>query len=264
MTAEPLVRLLAFFGVLGALMLLEQWRPWAHPRPLGRRRWPANFGLAVLSLLALRALLPAAAMGAAFWAEARDLGLLRVVAMPPWASIPLAFVLLDLLIYWQHRATHAIPLLWRLHRVHHADPELDASSGLRFHPIEIVGSMLLKVAAVVALGAPPVAVLAFEIALNAGAMFSHAAIALPPRLARALGWVVVTPDMHRIHHSERRDETDSCYGFFLPWWDWWFGTWRPAPVGRLVLGIPGWREQDEQRLHRLLLQPARAAPSAPD
>jgi len=254
---EGAIRLGVFLGVLGVLVALERWRPWAQPRPLGWRRWLGNFGLAAIATVALKLLLPVAAIGAAVWAEAQGFGLLHWLALPGWAAIPVAFVLLDLLIYWQHRITHAVPLLWRLHRVHHADPELDVSSALRFHPVEIVGSMLLKMAAVVALGAPPVAVLAFEIALNATAMFNHAAIALPPRLAGALAWVVVTPDMHRIHHSERPAETDSCFGFCLPWWDWLFGTWREAPAGRLVLGLPGWRATPEQSLWRLLGQPLR-------
>ena len=139
-------------------------------------------------------------------------------------------MLLDLLIYWQHRVTHAVPLLWRLHRVHHADPELDATSALRFHPVEILLSMALKMAAVVALGAPPLGVLAFEVLLNATAMFNHAAIRLPKRLEAALRLVLVTPDMHRTHHSEVRAETDSCYGFCLPWWDRIFGSYRAAPA----------------------------------
>lgn len=255
MAVEGAIRLGAFLGVLALLLAVERWRPWRQDRPSGTRRWPANVGLTVVSAIMLKVLLPLTAVGAAVWAADRAIGLFAWLALPGWVAIPAAFVLLDGLIYWQHRATHAVPPLWRLHRVHHADPELDVTSALRFHPIEIVASMILKIGVVIALGAPPVAVLAFEVALNAGAMFNHAAIALPPALSRALSWVLVTPEMHRIHHSERPNETDSCFGFCLPWWDWWFGTWRAAPEGALVIGVAGWRAAPEQRLHRLLWQP---------
>src|SRR4051794_21020647 len=176
---EPTLRLGVFFGVLLTLLALERLLPWGYARPLGPRRWPGNIGLACVGALLVRALVPAAAVGAAAWAGARGLGLVPALGIPAWLAIPLSVLLLDLLIYWQHRVTHAVPLLWRLHRVHHADPELDATSALRFHPVEILLSMGLKMVAVVALGAPPVAVLAFEILLNATAMFNHAAIRLP-------------------------------------------------------------------------------------
>ncbi|MCB4823833.1 sterol desaturase family protein [Roseicella aerolata] len=256
---EPVLRLGIFLGVLLALLALEQLIPWRRARPLGRRRWPANLGLAVLGALLVRAVMPAAAVGAALWAEARGWGLLPALGMPGWVAIPLSVILLDLLIYWQHRVTHAVPLLWRLHRVHHADPELDATSGLRFHPVEILLSMALKMVAVVALGAPAVAVLVFEVLLNATAMFNHAAISLPPGLERALRLVLVTPEMHRTHHSEARAETDSCYGFCLSWWDRLFGSYRAAPAAGegVVIGVAGWRAPEQQRLDRLLLQPMR-------
>ncbi|MFZ4407486.1 MAG: sterol desaturase family protein [Paracraurococcus sp.] len=257
---EPTIRLGVFLGGLILLLALERLRPWGHPRPLGLRRWPGNIGLAFAGSLLVRAVVPAAAVGAAAWAEGRGLGLLPALGVPGWAAIPLAVVLLDLLIYWQHRVTHAVPLLWRLHRVHHADPELDATSALRFHPVEILFSMALKMVAVVALGAPPVAVLVFEVLLNATAMFNHAAIRLPRRLEAALRLVLVTPDMHRTHHSEVPAETDSCYGFCLPWWDHVFRSYRAAPAAGegVVIGVAGWRAPDQQRLHRLLLQPLRA------
>jgi sterol desaturase/sphingolipid hydroxylase (fatty acid hydroxylase superfamily) len=259
---EPTIRLGVFLGVLLTLLALERLLPWDHARPLGLRRWPGNIGLAFAGALLVRAVVPAAAVGTAVWAEARGLGLVPALGIPAWLAIPLSVLLLDLLIYWQHRVTHAVPLLWRLHRVHHADPELDATSALRFHPVEILASMGLKMAAVVALGAPPVAVLAFEILLNATAMFNHAAIRLPKRLEAALRLVLVTPDMHRTHHSEVRAETDSCYGFCLPWWDRIFGSYRAAPAAGegVVIGVEGWRAPAEQRLDRLLLQPLLGAP----
>jgi sterol desaturase/sphingolipid hydroxylase (fatty acid hydroxylase superfamily) len=260
---EAAIRLGIFLGVLGLLLALERWRPWRASRPLGARRWPANVALAALGSLLVRALVPAAAVGAALWAEARGLGLLAWAGVPGWAAIPLGILALDLLIYWQHRLTHAVPALWRLHRVHHADPELDATSALRFHPVEILLSMLLKMAAVVALGVPPLAVLAFEVLLNATAMFNHAAIRLPPRAEPWIRAVLVTPEMHRTHHSEVPAETDSCYGFCLSWWDRLFGSYRAAPAAGeegVVIGVAGWREAAEQRLGRLLLQPLRGRP----
>jgi sterol desaturase/sphingolipid hydroxylase (fatty acid hydroxylase superfamily) len=171
-------------------------------------------------------------------------------------------LLLDLLIYFQHRVFHAVPFLWRLHRVHHADPELDASSGLRFHPVEILLSMAIKMAAVVALGAPAEAVLVFEVLLNATSLFNHANLALPAWLDGALRLVLVTPDMHRVHHSEVREETDSDFGFCLSCWDRLFGTYRAEPAaGRLgmVIGVVEFRADQEQRLDRLLAQPFREA-----
>lgn len=259
---EPAIRLVAFLGVLGLMLALERWRPWRAVRPLGARRWPHNLGLAVLGSLLVRAVVPAAAVGAAFWAEARGLGLFPALGLPVWVTVPLSVVVLDLLIYWQHRITHAVPILWRLHRVHHADPEIDATTALRFHPVEILLSMGLKMAAVVALGAPPVAVLAFEVLLNATAMFNHAAIRIPARVEPWLRAVLVTPAMHRTHHSEVQAETDSCYGFCLSWWDRLFGSYLAAPAAgeAVVIGVRGWREATQQRLDRLLAQPLRAQP----
>ena len=270
MQHEPLVRLVAFLGVLLAMLALEWALPW-RPRKtagtapggrLGAWRWPSNLGLAMLGAGLVRLTVPAAAVGAALWAEAGGHGLLPALGTPGWVAVPVSVMLLDLLIYWQHRVTHHVPVLWRLHRVHHADPELDATTGLRFHPVEILLSMGLKMAAVVALGAPAVAVLAFEVLLNATAMFNHAAIRLPQRLDRALRLVLVTPAMHRTHHSEVPAETDSCFGFCLPWWDSLFHSYRAAPAAgeAVVLGVPGWRAAPQQRLDRLLLQPVRGEP----
>jgi sterol desaturase/sphingolipid hydroxylase (fatty acid hydroxylase superfamily) len=262
MSSEAAIRLGLFLGVLALMLALERVLPWRAGAELGARRWPGNLGLGVLGALLVRASLPVAAIGAAAWAEQRGLGLLNWLATPTWLAVPVAVVVLDLLVYWQHRITHAVPLLWRLHRVHHADPELDATSALRFHPFEILLSMVLKMAAVVALGAPPVAVLVFEVLLNATAMFNHAAIRLPAPLERALRRLLVTPDMHRIHHSERQDETDSCYGFCLSLWDRIFGSYRAAPAAgeAIRIGVSGWRAPALQRLDRLLLLPFRRAP----
>jgi len=258
MTGEAAIRLGCFLGVLLALLLAERLVPRVAARPLGWRRWPANLAMPAIGTLLVRLVAPAGAMGAAIWAEGQGIGLLR--GAPGLVAIPVAVLLLDLAIYAQHRVFHAVPALWRLHRMHHADPELDATTGLRFHPLEILASLVVKAALVVALGAPPVAVLAFEVLLNATSLFNHADIRIPPRIDRWLRLVLVTPDMHRTHHAEARVDTDSCFGFCLPWWDRIFGSYRAAPAGGLeaaVIGVPGLRAPAEQRLDRLLMQPFR-------
>lgn len=258
LAAEPLIRLAAFLGVLAALMLAERTFARGVARPLGWRRWPANLALPAIGAALVRLVAPAGAVGAALWAESAGLGLFRALALPGPLAFLLSVVLLDLLVYLQHVAFHRVPALWRLHRMHHADPELDATTGLRFHPIEILLSLALKAAVVVALGAPAAAVLVFEVLLNATSMFNHADLRLPPRLDGWLRLVLVTPDMHRTHHSELRSETDSCYGFCLPWWDRLFGTYIARPAAGLdgaVIGVPRLRDAREQRLDRLLTQP---------
>jgi len=257
MLSEATLRLGAFLGVFALLLAAERLIPWNVPRPLGWRRWLPNLTLVALGGVTVRFLMPLAAVGAAIWAQSQGIGLFNWLDIPFWLALPLTVVLLDLLIYFQHRIFHAVPWLWRLHRVHHADPEMDASTGLRFHPIEIWLSMWVKIAAALALGAPPEGIIAFEIILNAASLFEHAAIHIPPRLDRALGWVIVTPSLHRIHHSEREEETNSHYGFCLSVWDRIFGTWRGTWVGALVLGIRGYRAPTEQRVLPMLTQPFR-------
>ncbi|MBB3897852.1 sterol desaturase family protein [Roseococcus suduntuyensis] len=255
MELEATLRLGAFAGVLAALILAERLVPWAQPRPLGMRRWWPNLGLVAVGSVLVRFTLPLAAVAAAFWAQAQGIGLMNWLDLPLWVAIPLTVVVFDLLIYFQHRVFHHVPWLWRLHRVHHADPEMDATTGVRFHPVEIWLSMVIKIAFAVALGAPPEGILAFEIILNATSLFEHAAIRIPPKLDRALGWVIVTPNLHRIHHSEREHETNSHYGFCLSLWDRLFGTWRGKWEGELVLGVRGHRDLDRQTLRRMLTQP---------
>ena len=256
---EAMIRLSASIGVLSIMLILQH----AFPRRAQRlywRRWPSNFGLVVVSSLLVRLLIPTAAIGMALYAEAQGFGLLRWLGLNEILGGILAVLLLDMLIYFQHRAFHALPILWRLHRVHHADTELDASSGLRFHPIEILLSMGIKMAAVVALGAPAEAVLVFEVLLNATAMFNPSNVALPLWVDRVFRWVLVTPDMHRVHHSVVRAETDSNFGFCLSVWDRIFGTHIPEPAaGQLgmVIGIDEFSADEEQRLDRLLTQPFR-------
>jgi sterol desaturase/sphingolipid hydroxylase (fatty acid hydroxylase superfamily) len=249
-----------FGGFASLLVLMLVWQRLAPRRPPDtiRRRWPANVGLVVIDVLTLRLLLPVTAVGAAGLATEQGWGLFNRIAAPHWLEISVAVVLLDLAIYVQHVATHRVPLLWRLHRVHHSDIAFDATTALRFHPAEIVLSMLFKIAVIVALGAPAIAVLAFEVLLNATAVFNHGNVRVAGWLDRQLRRVLVTPDMHRVHHSVHPDETDSNYGFCLSWWDRLFRTYRPAPrEGHLAMtiGLAQFREDREQHLGRLLVQP---------
>jgi sterol desaturase/sphingolipid hydroxylase (fatty acid hydroxylase superfamily) len=200
------------------------------------------------------------AVGTALIAADNGWGLFHALALPLWAQAVLGFLALDFIIYAQHRVFHAVPLLWRLHRMHHADVDIDVTTGLRFHPFEILLSLLIKIAAVVALGVPAVAVLIFEVVLNATAMFNHSNVALPPKLEPLARWLIVTPQMHQVHHSVVRAETDSNFGFNLPWWDRLLGTYRPQPEAGeagVVIGLPIFRANDEARLDRMLTQPFR-------
>jgi sterol desaturase/sphingolipid hydroxylase (fatty acid hydroxylase superfamily) len=223
---EATLRLSVFLGVLAAAALWEAWRP-ARPRKFSRAwRWSNNLALVFLDSLLVRLLLPGIAIGAALWAQDNGWGLLNAAPLPGWLAFVVAVVALDLAIYGQHVAMHKVPMLWRLHRVHHADPDFDATTGLRFHPAEILLSALYKAVVAIALGVPPEAVLVFEILLNAGALFTHANASLPPAFDKAMRHAFVTPDMHRVHHSPLRVETDSNYGFNLAIWDRLFGTYR--------------------------------------
>lgn len=258
--SENSLRLAAFLAVLAAMMLWELAAPHRRqdlPRLL---RWSNTFALVALDTALVRLVFPVAAVGAAAWAGTQGYGLFNLTDWPVWVEVVLTLLVLDLAIWGQHVVFHAVPLLWRLHRMHHADPDMDTVTGLRFHPAEIVLSMAIKLAVVLALGAPAVAVLAFEVMLNAASLFNHANIRLPARLERALRTVLVTPEMHRIHHSVIRAETDSNYGFTVPWWDRIFGTYRAEPAaGRdgVVSGIGDFAGARDQWLDRLLLQPLR-------
>ena len=228
-------------------------------------RWPGNFGVAILGAILARLLVPASAVGVALAAEARGIGLLHLLDAPAAIAGPLAFIALDCAIYWQHRLFHAIPVLWRVHRMHHTDLEIDASTGLRFHPLEIVLSLLIKLMVVVALGAPALAVLAFEVVLNASSVFNHANLRLPAWLDSGLRRFVVTPDMHRVHHSVRREETNSNFGFFLSFWDRWFGSYTAQPADghtAMSIGLPEYRELNAVRVDSMLADPFRTPAAA--
>lgn len=226
---EGVVRFAVFAGVLVLMAALEAAFPRKDRTQPRARRWLTNGGFVVIDALALRLVLPVLAVGMAGIAAQNGWGLFNNVALPFWLEIALAFVILDLLIYVQHVATHKISLLWRLHKVHHADRDIDATTGVRFHPVEIVLSMMYKLVCVIILGAPALAVFLFEVALNAAALFNHANVRLPSGVDRIVRRVIVTPDMHRVHHSVHRQETDSNYGFFLSVWDRMFRTYVAAP-----------------------------------
>lgn len=258
MQLEQTIRLSVFAAVL---LLVALWEVIAPRRPLldsKRRRWFTNLSMVVIDTLAVRLMFPILPVALAYSAEAQGWGIFNVLQTAPWLKFMLSFLILDFVIYLQHLLFHHIPILWRLHRMHHTDLDLDVTSGNRFHPLEIAVSMLIKMAAVLFLGAPGAAVLAFEVVLNACAMFSHGNIKLPAAFDRLLRLLLVTPDMHRVHHSTIVRETNSNFGFNFPWWDRICGTYRPQPEkGHLdmVIGLKEYRDPQRLTLLRLLLQP---------
>jgi len=255
---EPLIRMAFFVGILVVMAIWEAMAP-RRRRDITRWvRWSNNLGIVVIDTIVLRLLFPIVAVGLALVAEERGWGLFNVLDVPWWLAFVASVLILDLTIYLQHVMFHALPALWRLHRMHHADLEFDVTTGLRFHPVEILLSMGLKLAVVAALGPPAAAVLVFEVLLNGTAMFNHGNVRIAPPVDRALRWLVVTPDMHRVHHSIHRDETDSNFGFNLPWWDRLFGTYLAQPRDGhqgMTIGIEQFRTRRDLWLDRMLIQP---------
>jgi len=264
LASEPQLRLIVFLGVLVAMALWELAAPRRRreiPRVI---RWTNNLGLVVIDTIVLRLSFPILAVGLAVIAQDRGWGLFNVIEAPGWVAVLVSIVVLDLAIYLQHVMFHAVPVLWRLHRMHHADLEFDVTTGLRFHPVEILLSMGIKLALVMALGPPAVAVLIFEVLLNATAMFNHSNIRLPILVDRFLRLIVVTPDMHRVHHSIIPEETNSNFGFNLPWWDRLLGTYKAQPkVGHeeMSIGIEQFRTTRDLWLDRMLVQPVKGPAS---
>lgn len=257
---EAAVRLAAFVGVLLALLAAQEvWPRRAKPARRGPR-WAVNLGLVVIDGVFVRLVVPLGAAAVALWAAGEGVGLFAQLPWPFWVEATLSFLAFDCLIYWQHRLFHKLPLFWRLHRMHHSDLEFDTTTGVRFHPVEIAVSMLIKIGAVVALGAPAIAVIAFEVVLNATSLFNHANLRLPLGVDRALRRVLVTPDMHRVHHSTHRREHDSNFGFNLAWWDHLFGSYTDQPSEghtTMRIGLTDFRDAADQRLWPLLKQPLR-------
>jgi sterol desaturase/sphingolipid hydroxylase (fatty acid hydroxylase superfamily) len=247
-THEAAIRLGFFLGIFAAMALWEVLAPRRALSVSKALRWVNNLALVAFNTLLLRLLFPAAAVGMAVFAADQGWGLLNYYGIPAWLAIPIAVSAMDFVIWLQHVMVHAVPALWRLHRVHHADLDYDLTTGARFHPLEIILSMLIKFATIMVLGPPVVAVILFEVILNGMAMFNHGNVSLPPLLDRALRWLIVTPDMHRVHHSVEDDETNSNFGFNLSWWDRLFGTYRDQPrAGHdgMTIGIRGYRQPRE-------------------
>ena len=262
---EVPIRLAVFAGVFAVVALWELAAPRRRLSASKAVRWASNLGIVVVDTLLLRLTFPILAVGLAALAQQEGWGLLNRPALqgwlPGWLAFVLAVLALDFAIYLQHVMFHAVPALWRLHRMHHTDLDFDVTTGTRFHPIEILLSMAIKLAAVGVLGPPPAAVVVFEVLLNGTAMFNHGNIRLPLGLDRWLRLLVVTPDMHRVHHSIHPGETNSNFGFNLPWWDRLFGTYRAQPRDGhegMTIGIEQFRDPGELWLHRLLLQPFRS------
>lgn len=253
------LRLIGFVAAFCLCLLGETALP-RRARGFGRfRRWKGNLTLFTVDVLALRLLTPLLPIAMASWATVEGVGLLNALPLPSWASILLALLALDLTIWTQHWAFHRFAILWVLHRVHHGDADLDVTTGVRFHPAEIVFSAMLKTVIVVILGIPVVAIVAFEIALNMASLFTHANLAISARLDHALRHLTVTPDMHRVHHSVHAEKMNSNFGTILPWWDRWFGTYRSQPRDghdAMTLGVHG--VTPEFRALHLLSDPWRA------
>ncbi len=255
-------RLGLFIGLLSLFMVLE-WTWPRHVRRIPRRqRWPSNLGLVLLNSLSVKLLFPLSTLTLSSLVEQQHWGLLSLLALPNWLTIVICLVLFDLAIYWQHRLFHAVPILWRVHRVHHVDPDYDVSLGLRFHPIEIILSMAIKLTLVLILGPPLFAIFLFEIILNGMAMFNHSNLRLPCRWDTCLRTALVTPDMHRVHHSQLYHEHNSNYGFNLSCWDRLFHSYRAQPEQGhqgIQFGLANWPlARDNRRLLGLLSLPFRS------
>lgn len=258
MQQEQIIRLSFFFGVLAFVAVWEVIAPRRALTDSKKRRWFTNLSLVVIDTAVVRFSLPILPVGMAYMARAHGWGILNMIDLPAWVKIFLAVVVLDFVIYIQHVLFHYLPILWRLHRMHHTDLDLDVTSGNRFHPIEIVISIGIKLMAVALIGPPAAAVLLFEVVLNATSQFNHGNIRLPETADRWLRLFVVTPDMHRVHHSVVPRETNSNFGFNLPWWDRLCGTYRPQPeLGHtgMSIGLNEFRDPAELNLYRLLILP---------
>ena len=257
---EPAIRLVLFLGVFACVALAEIAAPRRTPSVGRWPRWINNLGIVVLNTILLRVLFLTATVGVALRSEGRGWGLLNNVDLPGWVVVVLAVIALDLAIYFQHVLFHAVPALWRVHRMHHADLDFDLTTGARFHPIEVLLSFGIKLLVVLALGAPAIAVLVFEVLLSSTSMFNHGNIRLPDRFDRALRLFVVTPDMHRVHHSILPWETNSNFGFNLPWWDRALGSYRAQPAAGhegMTIGIEQFRMPRDLWIDRMLIQPFR-------
>lgn len=259
MPSEALIRLSIFLVLFALFALLEALLPRRARMQPRSTRWVTNLSITALNTLGLRAmalLMPALAVGAAIDAWLQGWGLFNQLVWPLWVEMLLTIIALDFAIWMQHLITHKVPLFWKFHRMHHADRDMDVTTALRFHPVEILASMALKIGLIYALGPQALAVLAFEILLSGTALFNHSNLALPRWMDRGLRWVLVTPDMHQIHHSTRREEHDSNYGFALSIWDRIFRTYRAKPLDGLTTGLE-WQDERPSKLGWSLWLPFR-------
>ena len=258
METETVIRFGTFLGIFAIVSITEVLVPRRRLTTSKSQRWFTNLTIVALNPLAVSLIFPVLPVGAALLASEKSWGLLNQLALPYWLKLIIGVAVLDLVIYFQHIIFHAIPLLWRLHMMHHADLDVDVTTGLRFHPIEIVLSMGIKISAVVLIGSPTMAVLAFEVLLNATSVFNHGNVRLPLKIDRALRWLVVTPEMHRVHHSVIIRETNSNFGFNFPWWDRLFGTYRDQPAKgheAMTIGLSQFRNPKRLTLPWLLALP---------
>ena len=258
MSTDLIVRFIPFFAILLLMIVWETLAPRRARQTPRAQRWITNVAIAVINTIVLRLLFASGAIGAAVWAHEENWGMLNVAILPSWLEILIAIVALDCFLYLQHVAFHAIPALWRLHMMHHSDLDVDVTTGVRFHPGEIMLSMLIKMGVVVFIGAAPMAVLMFEILLNATSMFNHSNIRIPINVDRVLRWMIVTPDMHRIHHSAISQETNRNFGFNLSWWDHILGTYLQHPHHdhqTMVIGLEQFRDPSRLTLSHILSLP---------
>jgi sterol desaturase/sphingolipid hydroxylase (fatty acid hydroxylase superfamily) len=258
MSYEAAIRLGFFFGMLALMAMWELLAPRRKLSTSKTNRWIANLGIVFVNTAAVRLIVPITAVSMALLAQERGWGLLNNLDLPDWLALVTGVLALDFVIYLQHVMFHAVPVFWRLHMMHHSDMDFDVTTGVRFHPIEIVLSMGIKLAAIVVLGPSALAVLVFEVVLNATSLFNHGNVRLPAGLDRVLRLLVVTPEMHRVHHSHIARETNSNFGFNLPWWDRLFGTYRAQPDKgheAMTIGLDQFRDPGKLNLLGLLVQP---------
>jgi len=260
---ELVIRLGFFFGVFTIMAIWELLAPRRSLTTPKSGRWLNNLSLVFLNSILLRIIFPVTAVGVALIASERQWGLFNNIELPTWSAVIMAVVIMDFVIYLQHVLFHAIPMLWRLHMMHHTDLDIDVTTGNRFHPLEIILSMIIKMTVIIVIGPPVLAVIIFEVVLNATSMFNHSNVRLPGHIDRVLRLLIVTPDMHRVHHSVIKRETNSNYGFNLPWWDRLFGTYRDQPYAghiAMTIGLEHYRDPQQLTLPRLLILPATGRP----
>lgn len=257
---ESSFRLIVFISLFVFIALIEVWKPVRQTSNIRNKRWFSHIGISIVNSILLRIIFPSTAVGIAWWIDEHGFGLLKLIDLPQWLEIIWAIVILDLVIYLQHRIFHTVPILWRLHRMHHTDIHFDVTTGFRFHPIEILLSMLIKIITILLLGPATLAVFIFEIILSSISLFNHGNIQIHKKIEKWLRYVIVTPDIHRIHHSIQHQETNSNFGFNLPIWDKIFGTYRAQPTfdhQSMNIGLIEFRDTKETRIDQLLTQPFR-------